>query len=151
MSAPSRNAILAACLDHLHERVDRLKQELVSLQEVNEREVKSSAGDKHETARAMAQLEREKLGQQLQIEQRMLHELEQLKPEQAKNQVTSGSIVETHRGTFFISVALGRVDFGEQMVYAMSPHTPLARLLMGKVPGNEITYNGITYRIDGLK
>ena len=60
-----KETLLSKChefIDERHQRIQRTIDEIkVSLQS----ETKSSAGDKHETGRAMLQLEREKAGQQL--------------------------------------------------------------------------------------
>ena len=47
-----------------NDRVSNLKRIILETQESANNETKSSAGDKHETGRAMAQLETEKLNNQ---------------------------------------------------------------------------------------
>ena len=70
---------------------------------------KSSAGDKHETGRAMTQLEQEKLAGQL-------SQLEQQKETLSKIAISSpkkiqfGSLVSTSNGTFFMSIGLGKIE-----------------------------------------
>lgn len=48
-------------IEMANKRVDELKVALVDVQDAANNETKSTAGDKHETAKAMAQLETEKL------------------------------------------------------------------------------------------
>ena len=60
-----KQKIFAACLASLDEKINSLKTSLLELEEGSENDTKSSAGDKHETARAMMQIEQEKLGKQL--------------------------------------------------------------------------------------
>ena len=50
------------CENYLQKRKDLLEQRKNELQLALTSETKSSAGDKHETGRAMIQIEREKLG-----------------------------------------------------------------------------------------
>ena len=53
------------CVTFINNRLLAVKTTLEEIQESLLSETKSSAGDKHETGRAMLQLEREKTGQQL--------------------------------------------------------------------------------------
>ncbi len=53
------------CVQFIDERLKRAQLQIKELEDALTSETKSSAGDKHETGRAMIQLEREKLGQQL--------------------------------------------------------------------------------------
>lgn len=53
------------CVLFVNERLARIQGQIKELETALTSETKSSAGDKHETGRAMIQLEREKLGQQL--------------------------------------------------------------------------------------
>ena len=53
------------CRAFVEERIARIQNNIKGIQEALTSETKSSAGDKHETGRAMLQLEREKLGRQL--------------------------------------------------------------------------------------
>ena len=61
-----KESLLHFCQDYVRQKQEVLKKRGASLQESLNSETKSSAGDKHETGRAMVQLEQEKLGQQLQ-------------------------------------------------------------------------------------
>ncbi|MWD30855.1 3-oxoacyl-ACP synthase, partial [Aquicoccus sp. SCR17] len=60
-----KEQLLKFCWDYVDTRTERLKKSAAALQESLNSETKSSAGDKHETGRAMVQLEQEKLAQQL--------------------------------------------------------------------------------------
>jgi len=53
------------CLDAIDSRFQTIQNTISEIQESLTSETKSSAGDKHETGRAMLQLEREKAGNQL--------------------------------------------------------------------------------------
>ena len=53
------------CSAALEKKIEILEQQKKSLQKDLTSEIKSSAGDKHETGRAMIQLELEKLGNQI--------------------------------------------------------------------------------------
>ena len=53
------------CLEFVDNRFQTIQNTIKEIQESLLSETKSSAGDKHETGRAMLQLEREKSGNQL--------------------------------------------------------------------------------------
>ena len=53
------------CKTYVDKRLETIEEIISSNQKALQSETKSSAGDKHETARAMLQLEMEKAGQQL--------------------------------------------------------------------------------------
>ena len=53
------------CKSYVNDRLETIEDILSSNQKALQSETKSSAGDKHETGRAMLQLEMEKAGQQL--------------------------------------------------------------------------------------
>ena len=60
-----KQKLLQACSDHLKEKINSLNSIINEVYESSNSESKSSAGDKHETTKAMMQLELEKLGTQL--------------------------------------------------------------------------------------
>ena len=73
------------------------------------RDAKSSAGDKHETGVAMAQLEQEKLRYQIHEFQKMQDIVQKINPSKTNSKINLGSLVETDKGWFYISVGLGSV------------------------------------------
>ena len=69
-------------------------------------ETKSSAGDKHETSRAMSQLEVEKAGKYLLENQRLKSILGFLEPDNKRTTCCLGAVVETTQGNFYLSIAM---------------------------------------------
>ena len=55
------------CQEFVNQKLDTIQKTILSNKEALNSETKSSAGDKHETGRAMLQLEMEKAGQQLKV------------------------------------------------------------------------------------
>lgn len=62
---PLKQQLISDCTKKLQQQIVSLKQLLDEVTEAVNNETKSSVGDKHETSRAMMQLEQEKLGKQL--------------------------------------------------------------------------------------
>lgn len=105
-------------------------------------ESKSTAGDKHETGRAMIQLEMERAGHQLEQAEQLLAALQAINPEQAADTVQLGSMVQTDKGVFYVSVGLGKVLFDEDTYFVVSPTAPVAKVLLGKRAGERASFNG---------
>lgn len=131
------------CLSLAQEHIDTLAGIMAQLKEALGSESKSTAGDKHETGRAMIQLEQERAGNQLaQAEQLLLNlqSINVLLP--AAETVQLGSLAITNKGSFYISVGLGKVTLDDEMYYAVSPTAPIAMALLGKRVGESAMFNG---------
>ena len=108
---------------------------------------KSSAGDKHETGRAMAQLEQEKLSQQLNSALELRNTLSQIDPEAKHDRVQFGSLVETSIGSFFLSVGIGNIVHEKDQLFCISPVTPMGKILMDAKSGDSVQFNGKTIEV----
>ncbi|WP_299129150.1 3-oxoacyl-ACP synthase [uncultured Winogradskyella sp.] len=120
------------CQEMLNERLQVIQTAISDIQNALLSETKSTAGDKHETGRAMLQLEREKAGQQLAEIQKQFKILNKINPNQEHNVVALGSIVYTTQANYFISTSLGEIELVKQKFFAISMASPIARLLVGK-------------------
>jgi len=103
-------------------------------------ETKSSAGDKHETGRAMLHLEREKAGQQLAEIQNVKAQLSKIDIEKSSDIINLGSVVYTTKANFFIAISAGELIVNNETFYAISPNTPMGQLLIGKSEGAQISF-----------
>lgn len=110
-------------------------------------ETKSSAGDKHETGRAMVQLEREKLGMQLSEAEKMEQLMAKVPRHCSHANVSLGSLVKTNAQWYFLSISAGAYTQDTVTVYCVSPATPIGRGLLGKVVGDSFVFNGNTIEI----
>lgn len=131
------------CVNILLEKIQEVKNQIKELNLSFENEGKSSAGDKHETSRAMAQLETEKLHQQLHQFEIQLNTLRQLNPEKVHETIQPGSLVETDKGIFYISVSIGKID----TVMTISAVSPLGKLFIGKKKNDKLHFSSIIYNI----
>ena len=61
--------------------------------------------------------------------------------------IGSGSLVETERGLFFIAVSLGEISVEKKKIFIISPESPLAKVLIGKKKGDEISLNNLKQSI----
>ena len=110
-------------------------------------DAKSSAGDKHETGVAMAQLEQEKLTKQINELLTLQGNLLKINPTIVHQKIKLGSLVETNNGWFYFSIGIGFIKVEELTFFAINPRAPLGQLLVGKGIGDSITFNGNTTTI----
>ena len=111
---------------------------------------KSSAGDKHETALAMAQLEQEKLTKQLNILLLQEASMKVIYPTLKHQKITIGSLVETNKGWYYFSISLGQLICQNNAFFALSLEAPLGQIMRGKVAGEQVTFNGMITEIIGV-
>jgi len=139
--------LLQACKDSVNDKRCVLLHRIDSLQQSLTSEAKSTAGDKHETGRAMIQLEIEKAGSQLkEIESQMLI-LNKIKTGITTQNISLGNIVITSIGSYFMSIGLGVITVENQPFYVVSLASPIGALLLGKQSGDNVIFNGKEIKI----
>ncbi|XLS29109.1 3-oxoacyl-ACP synthase [Flavobacteriaceae bacterium M23B6Z8] len=136
-----------ACASALMERKESISQTLEDIVQSLMSETKSSAGDKHETGRAMLQLEREKTGRQLAEIEREQQLLSKISSETLNSLVRPGSLVITSQANYYISISAGKLEKDGIIYYAVSPLAPIAQVLTGNKVGGEIVFQGKTIQI----
>ena len=149
MKTPSniKTILYQKCMDHVEQRIDHAKQVLQDVTEAGNDETKSSAGDKHETARAMAQLEQEKALKQLSEAMEMKNLLLKVNQQSQAAVIAAGNLVVTDNGLFYIAVGIGKLMIDAEPVFAISAAAPLAVKLMNGRVGQQVEMNGQTYKI----
>jgi len=139
------------CLEFIDKRLLTVKSTMDEIQESLLSETKSSAGDKHETGRAMLQLEREKAGNQLAEILKTKTQLSKINIETTKINVSPGNVIYTSQANYFIAISAGVLTVNEQQFYAISPLTPIAQLLLCKKTGDIITFRDQKFTITNVK
>jgi transcription elongation GreA/GreB family factor len=130
------------CRSMLMQRIATAQTAMQQAQESANTEDKSSAGDKHETSRAMSQIESEMNAKQLAQAQRDLEALEKLNTSIIHEKILPGAVVVGGEQTFFIGCGLGIVAVDDKQVIALSPQAPLATQLMNKKKGDKFPFKG---------
>ena len=147
VSSSIKMALHQRCLTLAEERIASLQHILKEAQQAANNETKSSAGDKHETGRAMAQLETEKLTAQLSEALNIKQNLTQINPTNTNNTVVLGSIVYSNNGNFYIAASIGKVTIENEVFFAISPASPIGKLLLTKKEKESFSLNGNAYTI----
>ena len=131
----------------LEEKLINVQLVLKELHDSAANETKSTAGDKHETALAMLQIEQENKRKQLselQLQQSLLNKID---PAIVSTVVLNGSLVRTDSGYFFISIALGKLVIEGKTVFALSPSSPLGQKMLHCSAPCKLELNGRSYTI----
>jgi len=142
-----KNTLYMYCTDYVMERITRLKTEIKKTQSSANEETKSSAGDKYETGRAMAQLEIGKNTVQLREAEKLLGAMQAIHVDLISEIIIPGSLVTTSKGIFYISISIGLVEIDKKPYFIVAPDSPIGKLFMGKKVGDTVAWNSNVYEI----
>lgn len=130
------------CQRYVDQRIALITNEMESNQKAANAETKGSAGDKHETGRAMMHLEKEKHARQLAEYVKLKKVLAQINPEETHQVAGLGSLIKTNSGIYYLSIAIGKVEVGEENYFIISPASPIGKLLINAKVGMELNFKG---------
>ncbi|MFD2529853.1 3-oxoacyl-ACP synthase [Polaribacter marinaquae] len=142
-----KEALYNNCKEFVEKRLQNVEEVISSNQKALQTETKSSAGDKHETGRAMLQLEMEKAGQQLAGITQMKEILAKIDISKTSKNAHLGSIVYTDKANYFLSISAGHLTIENTNYFAVSVSSPIGKLLLGKQKGETISFNGNVFKI----
>ena len=145
-----KEALYNQCKEFVNSKLATIEKTIKSNQEGLASETKSSAGDKHETGRAMLQLEMEKAGQQLYGVTEMKLVLERINIQEVSSVCKMGSIVKTNTINYFLAISAGKIVVENEIFYAVSSKSPIGQLLIGKKENEEVSFNGKSFLIDQI-
>jgi len=143
-----RKILLEQCAVFVADRERTIAQIINSNQQGLSSETKSSAGDKHETGRAMLQLEMEKAGQQLEGVYMLKRVLAKMVIGDKPDVIKLGSLIITSQATYFLAISVGEIRIAGKTYYAISPSSPIGKLLLGKKEKDTFVFRGKSIRID---
>ncbi|MCK3685090.1 GreA/GreB family elongation factor [Maribellus sp. YY47] len=131
----------------IQEKIMLLTKAISGAKESRDNETKSSVGDKYETGRAMVQMEMEKTQAQLSLIENQKASLSRIDLNRNFSTVEFGSLVKTNLGTYFISIAFGKIETGDETVFCLSPVSPVGKALAGKKAGDKVMFQGKSIEI----
>ena len=134
----NKHYYLEATNEFLQKKIQVIEDALKDTQSSANSDTKSSAGDKHETSRAMAHIENERLAGQLLALQQQVEVLNKINPAITSEVVSFGSVLKTETTTFFISTGIGKVINSESIFFAIASNSPVGMKLKGKRIGDEV-------------
>lgn len=134
----------------LQKRIDTSFTAMKEAQMSANEEGKSSVGDKYETSRAMAQIDRDIHARQLENAKRDLNFIHQVDVTMFYNQVEIGAFVDSGNGKYFFLTGLGLVEIGIEKIIFLSINSPIGRNFLGKKKGDKVNFNGMEILIKEL-
>jgi len=142
-----KSALFYELREIINKRIITINRALRSAKKARDNETKSTAGDKHNTSRAMMQNEESKLKISLSKTLMLKAALGNLELNKSNEKVSLGSVVETDNGDFFVSVGLGKVMVKDKSYFAISLRSPIGERLLDKKVGDTLEFRGLTYTI----
>ena len=134
----------------IEEKIENSSSALLSIKESRDSATKSSAGDKHETGRAMMQLELEKLEVQLNHALIQKKDLEKFDPKIIHEKVEFGSLVLSNQGNYFVSIGIGNMEIEGMKYFAISLASPIGQLINNRKVGDLIHFRGTDIKIEKI-
>ena len=129
-------------MQYIDQRINNSLTAIKNAQESANTEVKSSAGDKHETGRAMAQLETENNAKQLAESNKLRHVINQINPNKNSEKIETGALAVTSLGTFYIAISIGKVSLNNKEFFVISAVSPIGQTLLNAKKGDKVKFNG---------
>ena len=133
-----KDSLLQQCHKMVDDKLETVRTFIKNNRAALDQESKSSAGDKHETGRAMLHLEMEKASRQLSEAIKMKETLQKISLGHVSKKIKLGSLIETDQGNFFLSVSVGPLEIQNETYFAVSTDSPVGQLLLGQETGATI-------------
>jgi len=145
-----KEELFQLCQEYVNNRLKTVQEIITGNQKGLQSETKSSAGDKHETGRAMLQLEMEKASQQLAGINQMKTILERINVSKTSKTAHLGSIIFTENANYFLSISAGQLAVAGNSYFAISTSSPIGKLLLGKEENDVVAFNGNTINLQKI-
>jgi hypothetical protein len=147
MVVPSKKKLIELIFQQLDKRIEASEKAVKAAQDSANNESKSSAGDKYETGRAMAQNDRDMYALQLHQTKSEKQFLENISFEQNHKVIKPGSLVETTMGWFLIAISIGVLDIDSVKVMVISLQSPIGLVLNGLAEGQTFLFRDKNFTI----
>ena len=145
-----KTRIRQVCIQLLDEKISSIEAGIERAQRDANRQTKSSAGDKHETGRAMMHLEQERKASQLSGVLQDHNRLTTLDMAPADH-VRPGSLVQTSMGAFFVSIGAGEIEVDGNTVICISLESPLGQELEDCEAGDVVYFRDKAIEVEWVQ
>ena len=133
----NKSDIISELKKQIERKVEYLIQSLESTIISRNSETKSSAGDKFETSREMAQIEIRKLEVEILKSQQFIKDLQEKKAD----------FIVTETEFFLIAIPFGKIAINSKTIYCISNLAPIAKLLLNTEISEGFNYGGVDYKV----
>lgn len=142
-----KSTLLNHCLSVKKEQIEELNTSLTSIKDSVESNDKSSAGDKHETARENANQTLLIYGAQRKKAMDDLMLLQMIKPDVIHDIVQTGAVVVLNDLVLYIAEMSDRLTIDNLVFNIVPPNGPLLKEINGRGAGHTFTFNNHNYQI----
>jgi len=140
--------IIDKCIDTVKKSIELSEQEMREAQE-NANEY-GGPKDRYDPYRDQQMSKKEMYANQLAKSVGELRALEKIDPEEVFTSAEFGSVVITNEQKLFISVAVGKLEVGDEVFFAISINSPIGQELNGKKVGDKFTVNKKEFTIQEI-
>jgi len=144
---PLKKQLHELCTAYVQDRMNAAQQAINEAQQATNDDTKSSAGDKYETGREMAQQETNRNLTQLNEANKLMVALTLISTSGQSAVADAGSVVLTDSGKFYLSISAGSIALNGETYFAISPGSPIGLKMKGCKAGEEFSLNGKRYRV----
>lgn len=140
-----KKELLSACISEIDERADSLRKVMDDAQQsANDY---GQPKDRYDSYRTQLLRKRDLFGKQLYkiLEQRNV--LEKINTDRVTDTVKFGAIVITNKQKMFVSVGIGKMEYGGSDYFVISPGVPFFMAMDGKKAGDSFEFRGQKYKI----
>lgn len=145
-----KKKLYALCQKGLEERMQAIRTALKEAQDSANVETKSSAGDKHETGRAMMQLETEQLSTRMREVLSEQDRLQRVPDSKSSRIIEPGALVFTDTLKLYFAVSVGKLLLDGEEYFALSLQTPLGMVAHGRQEGDTFAFQRKEYRVNKI-
>ncbi len=132
--------LFSLCYARQNEMIMHLKELIADAQQMaNEY---GQPKDRYDSYRMQLLRKRDMYGQQLEKAMAELDVLKKIDVSRNSKVVEFGSVVFTNDQKLFISISLGKIEFGDDFYYAVSVKVPFYDVIKGKKKGSSFVFNG---------
>ncbi|MEQ8518685.1 MAG: hypothetical protein RLN79_08075 [Cytophagales bacterium] len=147
----SKNLIINELLIEIENKISSLNHSIEQLKESLFNETKSSMGDKYETSRSIIQTEIEQYHNQYEVLVRHKNSLKMIL-RQSKNKHTDfGSLIISNKDLFLLGPGLGKKMIKNHLVYCISMHSPIGKILNEVQVGSSFNFNGELLKVKSIE
>ena len=133
----SKSAVIAELDKQLQTKLTYLNTTLQQAIDSRNSDTKSSAGDKFETSREMAQIEIHKIEVQILKTQQFISDL--------LSNVTQ--FINTDKGSFLIAIPFGKLTINNSEVFCISNSAPITKDLLNTEISVNFNFGGVVYTV----
>jgi hypothetical protein len=133
----TKSVVIAELDKQLLSKLSYLMTNLKQAIDSRNSDTKSSAGDKFETSREMAQIEIQKIETEISKTQQFFTDLAS----------KASQLIITDKGAFLISIPFGKVMVNTTEVFCISNSAPITKQLVNTEISANFEYRGVTYNI----